>query len=38
VLDEARFAFEEAPAAFARLATGDHFGKIIIDFHPKASE
>jgi NADPH:quinone reductase-like Zn-dependent oxidoreductase len=38
VLDEARFAFEDAPAAFARMAAGDHFGKIIIDFQAKASE
>ncbi len=38
VLEEPRFAFEAAPAAFARIATGEHFGKIIIDFQPKGSE
>ena len=32
VLDEQRFAFEQAPAAFARMAAGTHFGKIAIAF------
>lgn len=32
VLDERRFAFEEAPAAFAHMAAGAHFGKIVIEF------
>ena len=32
VLDEQRFAFEQAPAAFARMAAGEHFGKIGIEF------
>jgi len=31
LLDERRFAFEDAPAAFARLASGAHFGKIGIE-------
>ena len=31
VLDERRFAFEQAPAAFARMAAGEHFGKIVVD-------
>ena len=31
VLDEKRFAFEQAPAAFARMAAGEHFGKIVVD-------
>ena len=31
VLDEKRFAFDEAPAAFARMAAGEHFGKIAIE-------
>ncbi len=32
VLDEQRFAFEQTPAAFARMAAGTHFGKIAIAF------
>jgi NADPH:quinone reductase-like Zn-dependent oxidoreductase len=32
VLDECRFAFEEVPAAFARLKAGEHFGKIAVEF------
>ncbi len=32
VLDEQRFAFAQAPAAFARMAAGEHFGKIVVDF------
>ncbi len=32
VLDEQRFAFEQAPAAFARMASGEHFGKIVIEY------
>jgi len=32
VLDERRFAFDEAPAAFRRMATGEHVGKIVIEF------
>jgi NADPH:quinone reductase-like Zn-dependent oxidoreductase len=31
VLDEKRFAFDEAPAAFTRMAAGEHFGKIAIE-------
>jgi NADPH:quinone reductase-like Zn-dependent oxidoreductase len=31
VLDDRRFGFEEAPAAFARMAAGEHFGKIVIE-------
>jgi NADPH:quinone reductase-like Zn-dependent oxidoreductase len=31
VLDEQRFAFDQAPAAFARMAAGRHFGKIVVD-------
>ena len=30
-LDEQRFAFDQAPAAFARMAAGRHFGKIVVD-------
>ncbi len=32
VLDERRFAFEEAPGAFARMKAGEHLGKIVIEF------
>jgi len=32
VLDERRFSFEQAPAAFAHMAAGQHFGKIVIGF------
>jgi NADPH:quinone reductase-like Zn-dependent oxidoreductase len=32
ILDERHFAFEEIPAAFARMKTGEHFGKITIEF------
>lgn len=32
VLDERRFAFEQIPAAFARMRAGEHFGKITIEF------
>jgi NADPH:quinone reductase-like Zn-dependent oxidoreductase len=32
VLDERRFAFEEVPAAFARMKAGEHFGKIVVEF------
>jgi NADPH:quinone reductase-like Zn-dependent oxidoreductase len=32
VLDKRQFAFEEAPAAFARMKAGEHFGKILISF------
>lgn len=31
VLDERRFVFDEAPAAFAHMAAGAHFGKIVIE-------
>jgi NADPH:quinone reductase-like Zn-dependent oxidoreductase len=31
VLDEQRFAFDQALAAFARMAAGQHFGKIVVD-------
>jgi NADPH:quinone reductase-like Zn-dependent oxidoreductase len=31
VLDEQRFAFDQALAAFARMAAGRHFGKIVVD-------
>ena len=27
-----RFPFEESPAAFERLASGKHFGKVVIEF------
>jgi NADPH:quinone reductase-like Zn-dependent oxidoreductase len=32
VLDERRFSFEQAPAAFTHMAAGQHFGKIVIGF------
>jgi len=32
VLDERRFAFADAPAAFRRMAAGEHVGKIVIAF------
>jgi NADPH:quinone reductase-like Zn-dependent oxidoreductase len=32
VLDEQRFSFEQAPAAFDRMASGEHFGKVVIGF------
>jgi NADPH:quinone reductase-like Zn-dependent oxidoreductase len=31
VLDKQRFAFDQAPAAFARMAARKHFGKIVVD-------
>jgi NADPH:quinone reductase-like Zn-dependent oxidoreductase len=31
VLDEQRFAFEQAPAAFTRMSAGEHFGKMVIE-------
>ena len=31
VLDSERFIFEQAPTAFARMAAGEHFGKIVIE-------
>src|SRR4051794_17334524 len=31
VLHEQRFSFEQAPAAFAHMAAGQHFGKIVIE-------
>jgi NADPH:quinone reductase-like Zn-dependent oxidoreductase len=32
VLDDQRLAFAEAPAAFARMTAGTHFGKIVVEF------
>jgi NADPH:quinone reductase-like Zn-dependent oxidoreductase len=32
VLDERRFSFEQAPAAFAHMVAGQHFGKVVIGF------
>jgi NADPH:quinone reductase-like Zn-dependent oxidoreductase len=32
VLDQNRFAFHDAPAAFERMRSGEHFGKIVIEF------
>jgi NADPH:quinone reductase-like Zn-dependent oxidoreductase len=32
VLDDRRSAFDEVPAAFARMKAGEHFGKIVIEF------
>jgi hypothetical protein len=31
VLDET-FGFDDAPAAYRRLKSGAHFGKVVIDF------
>ncbi len=32
VLDQQRFAFEHAPAAFEHMKSGQHFGKIAIEY------